>query len=605
MLTSHDLEFGINMKSNEEEHIWKYASIGGMTRIDINSGEDIARLGELEQTKWTVLSCPVKELHFDKATLEILDGDNDGRIHANDVIEKAQWLTSVLSNPDTLIYGKSSVSIEDINPESENGARILAAANEVFDLIKKEDRSSISQEDVDKAVAVMTSKKERVLPYGENSDAAAEIVGKMDAKIKDYFSRCALEAFVTGSGETKEASLEQVASLPLFHVKAEEKLPLHEVVNPAWKEDFAKLKALVLDVEFPNAEDIDKTQWNSVLAKIDEYVKSNDTYHKKESDTITELSKFIILSEHFYHFLRNFLTFSDFYSKKEDWAIFQAGKLYIDQRCCALCVEVNNMAAHNETASLSGMYLLYCDCTLKNSDKHMAIVAAMTRGDVDNLRIGKNALFYDREGNEWDAIVTKIIDNPISIKQAFWYPYRKFWTWITEKVNKSAEEKEAAAIDTLTDTSKTKQAFDIAKFAGIFAAIGMAIGYISSAIVNLANGIMAKWYNLPLMIIAFVLVVSGPSMLLAWNKLRKRNLAPILNANGWAINAAAIINVTFGATLTEEAKYPGLELVDPIAAKKFKETRSRRYVYIALALLLIAFAVLYFTNRLAPLGLPW
>ena len=55
---------------------------------------------------------------------------------------------------------------------------------------------------------------------------------------------------------------------------------------------------------------------------------------------------------------------------------------------------------------------------------------------------------------------------------------------------------------------------------------------------------------------AILLIISGPSMVIAWLKLRKRDLSPILNANDWAINSHAIVNIKFGATLTHLAKYP-------------------------------------------------
>ena len=45
-------------------------------------------------------------------------------------------------------------------------------------------------------------------------------------------------------------------------------------------------------------------------------------------------------------------------------------------------------------------------------------------------------------------------------------------------------------------------------------------------------------------------------MMIAWLKLRKRNLGPILDANGWAVNARAKINVPFGATLSSVARLP-------------------------------------------------
>ncbi len=205
----------------------------------------------------------------------------------------------------------------------------------------------------------------------------------------------------------------------------------------------------------------------------------------------------------------------------------------------------------------------------------------MTVGDIRNLRVGKNALFYDNAGNDWDAVVTKIIDNPISISQAFWSPYRKFGNWVTDLINKSAAEKDTKAFSDVTakiqeDAAKTPtteekakpQAFDIAKFAGIFAAIGMAVGYIGAFFTSVVGGFAAlKWWQDICAILGLLLVISGPAMIMAWIKLRKRNLAPILNANGWAVNADAIVSVVFGNTLTQQAQFPLLKIIDPHAAK--------------------------------------
>jgi hypothetical protein len=44
------------------------------------------------------------------------------------------------------------------------------------------------------------------------------------------------------------------------------------------------------------------------------------------------------------------------------------------------------------------------------------------------------------------------------------------------------------------------------------------------------------WWQVLLSLAAVVLVVSVPSMVLAWFKLRRRDLAAVLNASGWAIN---------------------------------------------------------------------
>ena len=71
-------------------------------------------------------------------------------------------------------------------------------------------------------------------------------------------------------------------------------------------------------------------------------------------------------------------------------------------------------------------------------------------------------------------------------------------------------------------------------------------------------GFLGKFeaWQVPLVIIGIMLVISAPSMAIAWLKLRKRNLGPILDANGWAVNAKAKMNVPFGGALTGVAALP-------------------------------------------------
>ncbi|MFN2352759.1 MAG: hypothetical protein ABR497_12525, partial [Kiritimatiellia bacterium] len=68
-----------------------------------------------------------------------------------------------------------------------------------------------------------------------------------------------------------------------------------------------------------------------------------------------------------------------------------------------------------------------------------AIVAVITDGASDNLMVGRNGLFYDRQGRDWDATITKIVSNPISIREAFWLPYKKFVRFIEEQIAKRAQ----------------------------------------------------------------------------------------------------------------------------------------------------------------------
>ncbi|MEO6432062.1 MAG: hypothetical protein ABIO50_09970, partial [Nitrosospira sp.] len=117
-----------------------------------------------------------------------------------------------------------------------------------------------------------------------------------------------------------------------------------------------------------------------------------------------------------------------------------------------------------------------------------------------------------------------------------------------------------------------KPPFDVGKFAGIFAAIGLALGAIGGILASLVSGILGlQFWQIPLAIIGLMLLISGPAMIVAWFKLKKRNLGPMLDANGWAINARARINIPFGTSLTKLARLPEgsrRSLADPFAEKK-------------------------------------
>jgi len=245
------------------------------------------------------------------------------------------------------------------------------------------------------------------------------------------------------------------------------------------------------------------------------------------------------------------------------------------------------MNKHAALATLSRIYIAYCDCTRRGGSEKKTIAAAFTGGDSDFLMVGRNGVFYDCQGQDWDATIVKIIDHPISIRQAFWSPYKKIGKMVREQIMKRAAAREKKVSDQ-ADTGIAKAAekaetgkpapapppapFDVAKFAGIFAAIGLALGAIGTALTSVFTGFFKlAWWQMPLVIVAILLIISGPSMLLAWLKLRQRSLGPILDANGWAVNARAKINVAFGTTLTKIATLPEEStklLEDPFADKK-------------------------------------
>ncbi|MGM9837657.1 MAG: hypothetical protein ACI30A_04115 [Paludibacteraceae bacterium] len=512
-----------------KKYNWTFANVGGVTRVKIQSGDDIRHLNELDEKMWTVLACPTTGLEIDSESLRLMDSDCDGSLKVKEVVLAADWLCGVLANPDVLLAGTDCLQASDIADE---------ALRAVAEGIAKDGKVSLA--DVDAAIVGATIEAQAVpdAPY------AADVIAAYKAKQAEYAAYFAQEKLV-------KIGLATIAE---------------DAAKPGMTEDeFTKMGGAIATYEADKAA-AEAANAAALAAAQAQYL---------------PLRKLLLLTRDFYRLLRNFVTFEDFYQKDGVKAMFQAGTLIIDQRACTLCMRVNDMGKQNAQAGASGMYLLYCDCESKKLGQKMQIVAAMTVGDIRNLSVGKNGLFYDNKGNDWDAVVTKIIDNPISIGQAFWSPYRKFGAWVTDLINKSAAEKDSKGFSDLTakvqegankpvaEGEKPKvEAFDIAKFAGIFAAIGMAIGYIGAFFTSVIGGFAAlKWWQDMLAIAGILLVISGPAMFLAWMKLRKRNLAPVLNANGWAINADVMVSVAFGNTLTTQAQFPMLYMVDPTVKK--------------------------------------
>ena len=468
------------------------------------------------------------------------------------------------------------------------------------------------------------------LPYGDDTEAVLSAYQALDAKVRDFFVRSKVAAFSPDNasrldvqtawieaiaGSDLSAKLDEIAAYPLSGITGKAEIPVDAAVNPAWAASFATLTKLAVPEEVAA---VDEPLWNEIGAKLAPYIAwkaakagaaveslgleavnsflsadlkqslldlvAKDLALKEEAENIDKVDKFLHVYRDFYRLLKNFVTLEDFYSKDKDAkAIFQSGTLIIDQRACHFCMNVADMGKHNTMAPASGMYLVYCDCTTKTKPGKITIVAAVTVGDIGDLVVGKNAVYYDNQGLEWDAVITKIVDNPISISQSFWSPYRRMSEAVQNLINKSAAEKDAKIMKDATDKINAApaaapaspdakpapaQPFDIAKFAGIFAAIGMAFGMIGSALASLVKGFVAlSWWQVILVFVAILLVISGPAMVLAWMKLRKRNIAPLLNANGWAVNASAKISISFGETLTDIAKFPKLKLKDPYAKK--------------------------------------
>jgi hypothetical protein len=469
-------------------------------------------------------------------------------------------------------------------------------------------------------------KGEGVLPLGEATAAAAEAFAAVTAKAEDYYTRCRIAAYdsraalALNADEAELRSLssrtltladDDVAKLTLARVEPNRPLPLAAGLNPAWAERVAafaratvtpllEARTTLTEAEFaaitsklaafcswqarkpagpvaelgaaPVRELVAGDAQAKIVALIDQ-----DAALEGEYAQIASVERAVRFRRDLLRLLRNFVNFADFYGRKG--AVFQAGTLYLDGRACDLTIPVNDPAKHAALAGLSKAYLAYCECT-RGADEKSTIVAAFTAGDVDALMVGRNGLFYDRKDRDWDARITNIVENPISVRQAFWSPYKRLVRLVEEQVAKRAAEKEKASSAKMDSTATAAATADKAPAAGapeaaalaapgtpaappakkidvgMVAAVGVAVAGAATFLASVLGLFLGLGVWMPLGVAALLLAISMPSMLIAWLKLRQRNLGPILDANGWAINARVRVNVPFGGSLTKVAKLP-------------------------------------------------
>ena len=122
-------------KDTNSKYDWQYCSVGGVVRVKIAGGEDLAHLGELDQKLWTVLSCPTKGLEFDEKTLALLDTDADGKIRVPEVVAAAEWLTSVIKDKDSILEGRKALPLALIDTETEEGKKLYDSAKRVLEYL--------------------------------------------------------------------------------------------------------------------------------------------------------------------------------------------------------------------------------------------------------------------------------------------------------------------------------------------------------------------------------------------------------------------------------------------------------------------------------------
>jgi len=473
---------------------------------------------------WYAISCPTTGVRFDARTLELLDADHDGYIRTSDVLAALAFLSS------------KGVSIESLKSPGEGLAKSLADI-----LARQADLAREKPSPADQAkLAAWEAKGQspEVAVLGEATGAAEAALGAVEKVVDDFFT--------------------PPDDMPLVTEDADRDLPLRDHINPKHMEavlDFAAKCVVPLLGDKDRLTRLDYKAIKEQLASYRAWRDARPTMNADRSGKLVEEERLLRYQLYLGEFLENYITMDRLYAENGT-AIFQTGMLRIDGREMSLCFHVESEAAHAALAEKSHCCVIYLKLTRQGESVERNLCAVVTAGTIGSLYVGRNGVFYDRDGKDWGAVITKVIESQVSLTEAFWLPWRKIGEGIGAAVKKFIGDKQTTALANVQKGFESAHAGGAAMASSV-AAIGIGMGMCGAAFASIMAVLSSMMpLEILLSLVAVVLIVSLPSVILTWFKLRKRDLGAILNASGWAVNREIGLSMKRARSFTRCAHNP-------------------------------------------------
>ena len=448
-----------------------------------------------------------------------------------------------------------------------------------------------------------------VMPLGaETPDIYAVYAAHAD-KVDLFFALCralqfeprasarvgCVEADLSGLDFTKADDLDAcLERAPIARPAADRELPLDEDrVNPLYRAWIGELKAKVLSRILPDIPGtLTEDDWQTVKSALhphEAYLEAKvgrcveklpldklETYRDGdfrdrtlkliEADRrvtsilkgVREVERLLLYHQNLLRFVNNFVNFSQLYDVQQR-ALFEEGSALIDGRWFNLALRVDDLATHSTVAKDSSIFTLYLEVKGKDEPAFTVAVPA-TAGAKGNLAVGKRGVFFNIEGREYDARIVKIIENPISVREALVAPFVRLWAFLIGKIEtmSSASEKE---LQKSTDGALSAQPGAAGQPAG--GTSGLLVGLsLSAAAISSAFAFVTKTltgmagHKVLLGFAGAVLMVMVPVSLIAILKLRRQDLSSLLEGCGWAINARMRLTRALRRQFTKRLPYP-------------------------------------------------
>lgn len=330
----------------------------------------------------------------------------------------------------------------------------------------------------------------------------------------------------------------------------------------AWQKELEQSVVAKVEGDLAGMTDVDL---DAVAAAQNE-----DLAQKEKLDDAADLEKLLLFQRGLLSFANSFVSVPDLYSKKR--ALFERGWAVLGGRRYNLAVLVPDAAVHRAQTEQGTTCVVYCRIEDKAGGASYEVALPKTRGWSTELAVGKRGVFYDVDNKEHDAVITHMVRHPVSVIEAALTPFLRLGTFINTKLESlsggvdAAMARQTAVLGAGLDKTAAAAAATVSAPAPAaappvapapagngLAMGGFAVAAIGSSVAFVVGQLKALDVGDVLQIIATLfLAIALPSGFIGWLKLRRRNLAQLLEGSGWALNDRLKMTAPLAAMITKK-----------------------------------------------------